>query len=535
MSQSTGKPAENTKESTAYQWFALGAILLGTFIAVLDNSLMNVALPKLISIFGSTTKDIEWVVTGYMLASAVVVPMSGFLADRFGYKTTFLFTVTAFTIGSLLCGLAWSDTSLIVFRVIQGLGGGFIMPLGMAMIYQIVPREKIQVALGVFGIAAMAAPAVGPTLSGYLIEHLSWRYLFFINLPIGMLAVVIGYSILKETPRRENLKFDVSGAILSMLMFGTLLLALTDGQSEGWGSLYIVTLFFISFFSFLLLLWVETGKDNPILDIRLFKNPTFTISTICSCFVMIGLQGGIFLMPLYLQTVQGLSPMQTGLVLMPQSIAMAVMMPVSGKLVTKIGIVPLGMAGLFILGTTTIELHRLTMDTPTHWIDTVLVLRGIGIGLCMMPISSAAMNALPNEMIARASALSNLTRNVMASFGIAVLTSIMTNKQAVYSAKIAESIQGDTPAMAQFQSDVIYRYMELGADLASAKQSVFILLSQLVQKEALARALADTMLVSAIPALFSIVFVFFMAPKKDKSVSAKPEQSGSSPHVIVEM
>lgn len=532
MSQ-TAEVTEKQEENSTYGWIALIVLILGTFLAILDNSLMNVALPKLISVFGVSQKDIEWVVTGYMLASAVVVPMGGFFADRFGYKTTFLTTVAFFVVGSILCGMAWSNASLIVFRIIQGLGGGFIMPVGMAMLYQIMPRDKVQVALGIWGISAMAAPAMGPTLSGYLVDHFSWRYLFYINVPIGIVTVVLGYIILKETPKRTGLKFDITGSILSMIFFGTLLLALADGQTDGWTSLYIVSLFFIAFFSFLLLLWVELGKDNPIMDFRLFKNPIFSISTVASSFVMIALQGGIYLMPIFLQNVQGLTPMQTGLVMMPQSIAMAFMMPISGKLVTKFGVLPLGVIGLTIIGVTTMELHVLSMDTSTHWISMLLVVRGIGIGLCMMPLSSAAMNTMPNHLIGRASSVSNVTRNVMASFGIALLTSIMSHQSTIYGNRIAEGITTDSTAFADFKSSVYYRFLELGTDPETATSGITSVLSGLVQKEALVRGLTDTFVISAIPAFISIILVLFLRKKKDEG-KAENEKSDAA-HISVEI
>ncbi|UJF34130.1 DHA2 family efflux MFS transporter permease subunit [Paenibacillus hexagrammi] len=506
---------------------------MGTFLAILDNSLMNVALPKLMAVFGSSQTDIEWVVTGYMLASAVVVPMGGFLSDRFGYKTTFLTTIVAFIIGSILCGIAWSDTSLIIFRIVQGVGGGFIMPVGMAMLYQIMPRSKIQVAMGIWGISAMAAPAMGPTLSGYLVDNFSWRYLFYINVPIGILAVALGFIILKETPRRTGLKFDFAGSILSMIVFGTLLLALTDGQTDGWTSFYIVSLFFISFFSFILLLWVELGKENPIMDFRLFKNSVFSISTAASSFVMICMQGGIYLMPIFMQSVGGLTPMQTGLVMMPQSIAMAFMMPITGKLVSKYGVVPLGVVGLAIIGLTTLELHVLTQQTPTHWISGLLVIRGIGIGLCMMPLSSAGMNTLPNHMIGRASSVSNVVRNVMASLGIATLTSIMSNKSSQYGARFNELISSNSPAYADFQTNVVHRYMELGTDSGSAASGVIGVLYGLMSKEALTRAITDTLVISAIPAFISIILVLFLRQKK--SQAAQKDSSDAQHHVMVEM
>jgi EmrB/QacA subfamily drug resistance transporter len=536
MSQTSSPPIEEEKITTE-QWLALTVLIIGTFLAILDNSLMNVALPKLMAVFGSTQTDIEWVVTGYMLASAVVVPMGGFLADRFGYKTTFLTTVVAFVIGSALCGMAWSDTSLIIFRIIQGLGGGFIMPVGMAMLYQVMPRSKIQVAMGIWGISAMAAPAMGPTLSGYLVDNFSWRYLFYINVPIGIIAVALGFFLLKETPKKAGLKFDVIGALLAVIVFGTLLLALTDGQADGWTSLKIVGLFFCSFFAFILLLWYELGIENPVMDFRLLKNSIFSLSLAASSFVMIAMMGGIYLMPVFLQNVTGLTPMETGLVLMPQSIAMAFMMPVAGKLVTKFGVVPLGVVGLLIIGLTTLELHVLTDQTSTQWISGLLIFRGIGIGLCMMPLTSAGMNTLPNHLIGRASSLSNVIRNVMASFGIALLTSIMSNRTTVYGTHIAEKISPDSPAFAEFSSNVAHRYMELGTSASVAQGGVSSVLAGLVQKEALVRGIVDTFVYSAIPAFISLVLVLFMIRKK-KAASVSPAQTeGSEPpaHVMVEM
>ncbi|MEC0227739.1 DHA2 family efflux MFS transporter permease subunit [Paenibacillus alba] len=532
----TPEVEKQEEKITGYQWLALLVLILGTFLAILDNSLMNVAIPKLMAVFGSTSTEIEWVVTGYMLASAVVVPMGGFLSDRFGYKTTFLTTVIAFVIGSILCGIAWSDTSLIVFRIIQGLGGGFIMPVGMAMLYQIMPRSKIQVAMGIWGIAAMAAPAMGPTLSGYLVDNFSWRYLFYINVPIGIIAVTLGFIILKETPKRAGLKFDYVGSILCMIVFSTLLLALTDGQSEGWTSLYIVSLFFISIFSFILLIWVELGKDNPIMDFRLFKNPIFTLSLAASSFVMISMQGGIYMMPIFMQNVTGLTPMQTGLVMMPQSIAMAFMMPVAGKLVSKYGVVPLGILGLAIIGCTTLELHVLSQQTSTHWISGLLIIRGIGIGLCMMPLSSAGMNTLPNHLIGRASSVSNVIRNVMASLGIAVLTSNMNNQATQYGARFNESMSSISPAYTDLQTNVVNRYLELGTDASSAAGGVVGVLYGLVQKEALTRAIADTLMLSAIPAFIAIILVFFMRQKKKKNAAAEESaNSDAQHHVMIEM
>lgn len=501
---------EQEEHSASYKWFALIAIVLGAFVAVLNNSLINVALPKLVSVFGSSMDTIQWVLTGYMLASAVVIPLSGYLGDKFGYKITFLASLSGFTIGSVLCGLAWNDTSLIFFRLVQGLSGGLIMPLSMAIIYSIMPREQVGLALGLWGIAAMVAPAVGPTLSGYLVQYYSWRLLFFLSVPIGVFAVMMGLILLKETPKKTGLRLDIEGAVLSVVFFGTLLLALSKGQSEGWTSFYIVSLLFVAFFSMLLLIWVETGKEQPILDLRFFIDIKFAMSTLSSGFVMMGLFGGTFLIPLYLQNVQSLNPVQTGMLMMPQAVAMALMMPVSGRLFDKFGVVPLGLTGLSILGVSTYELHRLALDTSNHWLNIVLTVRGFGIGLCMMPLTTVGMSMIPRDKVGSASSVSNVFRQVMGSLGIAVLTTVMTDRQLFHAYRISEHVVLTSDPANQLMALVAGELTQSGFDASAAAGGAGMILSGLLQKEALVRSVGDTFFISALPIFLCLPLLYFL-------------------------
>lgn len=505
---------QQQSEGNGKMWFSLIAIVMGTFVAVLNSSLMNVAMNKFVAVFGSDINTMQWVITGYTLASAMVIPMSGFLGAKFGNKNIFLYSVAGFTLFSVVCGLAWSASSMILFRIIQGFAGGFIMPIGMSIIYTTFPREKTGTAIGLWGVAAMVAPALGPTFGGYLIQYYSWRLLFFINIPIGILAVVLGKILLKDSPKKEGLKFDTSGAILSMIFFGSLLLALSKGQQEGWTSLFIISLFFVAFFSLLLLIWVELGVKQPVLDLRLFTNLKFTISVIAGSLVMMGMMGGTFLTPLYLQNIQGLTAMQTGLVMMPQSIAMALMMPISGKLADKFGIVPLGILGLAILGVTTLDLHHLTTDTPNHWLNTVLTIRGIGIGLCMMPLTSAGMRAVSLQQVGNASPLSNVCRQVAGSLGIAMFTALMSNRQIVHYQHISDSVSLDSVTANDTLSMLSGAIYSWSVDMGTASGSAAAYLIGIMQKEALVRSIADTFYISAIPAFVCIPFVLFFIQRK---------------------
>lgn len=511
----SGQPAQSEAGSgNARMWLALLAIVLGTFVAVLNSSLMSVAIVEFVSVFSSDVSTMQWVITGYTLASAMVIPMSGYLGARFSNKNVFIYSVAGFTVGSVLCGLAWNASTMILFRIIQGFAGGFIMPVGMSIIFMTFPQEKRGTAMGLWGVAAMVAPALGPTFGGYLLEHFSWRLLFFINIPIGVLAVIAGRLLLRSDPTQKGLKFDFLGAGLSMIFFGTILLALSKGQSEGWTSPFILGLLYVSFFSLLLLIWVELGHKHPVLDLRIFKNPVFTISVISGSLVMMGMMGGTFLTPLYLQNIQGLSAMQTGILMMPQSVAMALMMPLSGKLSDRFGLIPLCVTGLAIMGISTFELYHLTTDTSHHWLNVVLTIRGIGIGLCMMPLTTAGMNAVAPKDIGNASPLSNVCRQVAGSLGIAIFTALMNNRQLQHFQHIAESVSVDSLAANQTISALSGAMYAWTVDTATASGTAISFIAGIIQKEALVRAISDTFYISAIPSLICIPFVFLFRSKK---------------------
>ncbi|MDN4617516.1 DHA2 family efflux MFS transporter permease subunit [Paenibacillus sp. PsM32] len=487
-------PADSPRE----RWLAFIAIILGAFVAILNNSLINVAIPQLTTDLGSTTSRIQWVITGYTLASGIIVPITGFMEQRIGYKKFLIAALSVFTLGTAFCIFAWSDSSLIAARILAGLGGGVIMPLSMTIVYKIMPREQIGMALGIWGVAAMAAPAIGPTLSGYLIEWFNWRFLFIVCIPVALFAILMVIVLIKEPPKGAIVKFDLAGFLLAATCAGTLLYALSSGSSDGWSSFKIVGLFFVAFWSLVFLIFVESGKDNPVIDISLFKNYKFTISVITSSFVMMGLYGGTFLSPLFLQNIQSVSPVHTGIILLPQAIAMAVMMPIAGKLFDKIGIVPIALFGLTLTSIMTYHLHTLTPDTSHLWLQVVLMFRGMGIGICMMPLSTVGMNAVAPEKVGKASTASNLVRTIAGSMAIAILTFLMQSRTALHSQQISESITLDGAQTLQ---------ATLGSSWAS-------ITSGLITLDAYSRGIADTFLVSSIPLFCSIPFIFLFISRR---------------------
>ncbi|NTW05612.1 MAG: DHA2 family efflux MFS transporter permease subunit [Peptococcaceae bacterium] len=521
-------------------------LVLGAFMAILDGSIINVALPRLMAIFNVNPSKIQWIMTAYLLTSGVVVPITGYLGDRFGYKRIYIYSTIAFTIGSALCGIAWSNNSLIIFRVVQAIGGGMLIPLSMSIIYRIIPRQKIGMAMGVWGISATMAPAIGPTLGGYLVDHFSWHLIFTINIPIGIISVLLSYMFIEETEFQKDLKFDFLGTVISSIALVCLLLALSQGQDKGWTSQYIVTLFAISGFSIVIFCLWELSIPDPMLELRLFSNSTFTASILAVSLSSVAMFSAIFLIPMYCQTLRDLSPIQTGLLIMPMALATGMMMPVSGRLFDKIGALPLGIAGISIAAFFTFILSRLTLETDFEWIKWILVCRAIGLSLCLMPLSTAGMNTIPGPLVGRASALNNLARQISSSLGIAFMTYIMVHRQSYHAAWLSDGVTVTSPAAIDFYNQVSgIAASTLGPGTGNLVFQGY--LGIMVQKQAMAQGIGDALLVSSIITLLIIPLVFYLSKdrveasrqkekekyarfiEEEKSKSAEEEVSPSQP------
>ncbi|HOV78663.1 MAG TPA: DHA2 family efflux MFS transporter permease subunit [Bacillota bacterium] len=488
-------------------WLPLLVVVVGAFSAILNNSSINVALPKLMAIFGVTADEIQWVLTAYMLVSGMIIPVTGFVTDQFGAKRVYLASMAVFAFGSVLCSIAWSNGTMIAARVIQGIGGGATMPVSMAIVYSVVPREKIGTALGVWGMAAVCAPAIGPTLGGYVIDHFSWHFLFTMNIPAGIVGILLSHLLLPEIPPRRGTKLDTWGFTLSTAGCFSLLLALSQGHNKGWSSFYIVTLFIISFFLLLLFVLVEITHEQPMLNLRLFKNTIFSISVFAGSLITIGLYGGVFLIPLFAQNLMLLTPYQTGLLLMPSALATAVIMPVSGLLFDRFGAKGLAVAGLSAIILGTWNLSKINLSTSNADIILNTTLRSVGIALAIMPITTAGMNTVPVNLIARASALSNVIRQVAASFGIAMLTAIMQNRQAFHYGALSESVSIDSAAY--YSAGAIQAFLA-NAGASGTSISAVSVLGGIVAKESIVRAIDDTFLVAALFIVFALPFSAFL-------------------------
>lgn len=495
--------SENSKE----KWLVPVLIaLIGALMSILDSSIVNVAIPTMMHVFNTDTGTIEWVVTVYMLALGVVVPFSSWTGERYGYKQVYMAAMVIFTIGSLLCAVSWSVNSLIVSRVIQALGGGMIMPTTMTMIKRIVPRDKFGSAMGVIGIALLMGPALGPTVGGYLVEYVDWRWIFTINLPIGIVGILLSYFFLPELSTNEVGKLDIAGGLSSAIMLFSLLLALSKGADWGWTSESIVFLFYISAVSLILFIYMELTSKNPLLNIRVFKYTTFAMANILSVITNIALFSGVFFIPLFLQNIRGLGALETGIIMLPGALVSGLMMPFTGRLYDKIGPRFMSMAGIACLCYTIYLFHNIDINTPTSTIMVWMMLRGAGTSFASMPAQTASIDSVPQEDVGDASAISNIVSRVSGSFGIAILTEILSSRENFYTAIMSNQVTAANPALSEltqrFSSQFGSGYMAKTLEMASIKG--------LIAQSSFVKSLDDIFIITSIVAIFGLIPAFFL-------------------------
>jgi EmrB/QacA subfamily drug resistance transporter len=403
-----------------------GVVLLGAIMSVLDTTVVNVAIDRLAVDFKSSLTTIQWVVTGYTLALATVIPLTGWAADRFGTKRLYMTSLVLFTIGSVLSGLAWSAASLIFFRVLQGVGGGMIMPAVMTIMTRKAGPNRMGRVMGVLGVPMLVAPILGPILGGWLVDDVSWRWIFFINVPIGIVAFALARIVLDPDEPQPAHRLDWVGMLqlspgLALLIFG-----LAESSTYGFGSLrssgpvVAGAVLIASFF------WHSWRADTPLIDIRTFvRSPAGAAAGTFMLFA-IAFFGALLLLPLYYQSVRGASALTAGLLLAPQGIGAMVTMPIAGRLTDRYGPTWLPAAGIPLLVIGILPFAFVTAHTSYVLLCSFCFVLGLGMGLAMMPTMTAAMQAVPASAIARTSTAMNIIRQAGASIGTAVLTVILS-------------------------------------------------------------------------------------------------------------
>ncbi len=493
-----------------YQWQVLICAVVGTFMVMLDQTVVNIALPKITTVFGVGVHETQLVVTSYMLALAVIMPATGYLSDTFGTKRLYLITMTLFTGGSLLCGLSWNNTSLVAFRVIQGLGGGMMSPLGMTMLFQVVPPNRRNTIMGFFGLPLMLAPVLGPTLGGYLVEYIDWRVIFTLNVPVGCVGLFLGFTLLRETPHVPGLSFDLRGFVLSAVGFSALLLGLSDAATDGWTSPAILARFAIGLTALGAWVWVELTDKHPLLELRLFRIPIFTFSALVTFVLTIGMFGAMLVLPLFLQNLRGLGAAESGLILISQVLPMTITMPLIGRVVDKVGARAVILTGLPLLALTTWQFGRLDLVTSDMQIRLWLAARGCAMGLVMMPSMTAGLNAVPLQLMSRASSMSNVMRQVFGAFGTAIVVTVLQQRQTFHTAALAQSVTPDNLPLQQAMSAAQQWGLAQGLSAVQAQAMGTMLAMKQVVTSASVMAFDDVFRMTAVITLLAILPALFM-------------------------
>lgn len=484
----------------------LTAMLFGMFIAILNQTLLNVALPKINTEFNISASTGQWLMTGFMLVNGILIPISAFLFNKYSYRRLFIIALVLFTIGSLVCAISTNFPMMMGGRVLQAIGAGVLMPLGSNVIVTIFPPEKRGVAMGTMGIAMILAPAIGPTLSGYIVQNYHWNVMFYGMFALGVVAIIFGNFWFRLYQKTTNPKADYQGIVYSTIGFGALLYGFSEAGNKGWGSFEIVTMFIIGVVFIAAFVIRELTMRVPMLNLEVLKSSTFTLTTIINMVVMMSLFGGMILLPIYLQNLRGFSALDSGLLLLPGSLVMGVLGPITGKLLDTIGLKPLALFGIAIMAYGTWELTKLNMDTPYFHIMGIYVVRSFGMAFVMMPLMTAAINALPPRLISHGNAFLNTMRQLAGSIGTAILVTVMTTQTTNHVAAFANDLDKTNPVI---QDSVRQMAAEYGGQ-SGALQVIMKYVNQL----ATIQGINDAFWIATGLAVLALILSLFLKGKK---------------------
>ncbi|MCL5035437.1 MAG: DHA2 family efflux MFS transporter permease subunit [Bacteroidetes bacterium] len=523
LSGSMGVPHH---EHPSYKWWVLVNVMMGTFMVVLDSTIVDVSLAKVMATFGVGIDTVKWIATAYLLVFAIFLPTSGWIADHFGFRKTYSLGLALFTLGSLLCSISWNMTALIMFRVIQGAGGGLLMPVGMAIVVREFPPDKRGMALGFWAIAAAASVSLGPTLGGYLIDNFAWHSIFDINVPVGILGVFATLVIQREYKTETRRAFDIIGFLSIVLFLAPLLVALSDGNASwntgGWTSGFTLGCFALSLIGLVTFLVVEFNVRHPLIELRLLKNFNFGMSNLVLFIFGMGMFGSTFLLPLYLQNGLGFTAFQAGSLFLPLGLIMAVMGPVAGILSDKLNPKIISSIGIALLALSLFVNRYLSLFSMTSDIMVSLYLRGLGMALIFTPLNTLSLAEIPKERLAQASGLFNVIRQVGGSFGVAIMGTLLTDRTVFHTTIYGQVVSKASPVT----QSVLYGLQSfaqnaLGSSVSLAAMRANALLAYSISQQAFVSAVDDDFLVASMITILCVVPILFLRYKKPQGERVK--------------
>lgn len=509
-------------EHETYKWWVLANVMIGTFMAVLDATIVNVALPKIMASFGIDIDTAEWVLTAYLLVFAVMLPTSGWVADHFGYKRTYFLALVLFTFGSFLCGMAWNENALIAFRIIQATGAGFMMPVGMAIVTREFPVQQRGIALGFWSIAAAASVSLGPLVGGYLVDNIGWNAIFDVNVPVGIVALFATMVIQREYKTEHTRSFDFVGFISMSVFLSSLLLALSDANAAwntgGWTSPFILSCFAISAITLTIFLATEFTTRHPLIELDLFKDFNFTVTNGILFIFGLGMFGSTFLLPLYLQNSLGYTAFQAGAVFLPIGILQAVFSPVSGLLSDKVNPKVPAIIGIILLGISLYLNGSLSLFSERGQIMMPLLMRGVAMGLLFTPLTTLALSSIPKHKIAQASGLFNVIRQLGGSFGVAIMGALLTRRMLYHLTMFGQMVDQQSAAFQNvLQNLARFSQQALGGPMSYAAMRAKAMIASHVMQQSFVQAVCDDFLIAAAITFVGVFPILILRTRKQQA------------------
>ncbi|MEK3646377.1 MULTISPECIES: DHA2 family efflux MFS transporter permease subunit [unclassified Aeribacillus] len=453
----------------------IAILFVGAFVSFVNETFLNVALPSIMKDFEISPSSAQWLSTGYMLINGILIPASAFLLQKFTNRQLYLTAMSLFTAGTVLASLSPTFGVLLVARMFQAAGSAIMAPLLMNVMLVAFPVERRGTAMGFFGLVMITAPAIGPTLSGWIVEHYSWRTLFDIVIPIAALTLILAIFKLKNILPQKQISLDILSLILSSIGFGGILYGFSSAGEKGWDSVHVYGTIIVGTISLVLFIMRQLKMEEPLLQFRIYKYPMFALSSAISIILSMTMFSAMLLMPIYIQTIRGISPFDSGLLMLPGAIIMGIMSPITGRLFDKFGARALAIIGLSITIFTTYEFSHLTMDTSYSFLMLMYSLRMLGMSMVMMPVMANGINQLPQTMNPHATAMNNTLQQVSGAAGSALLVTLMQNKAESEAERLAQSAAGDPAKMADIMNEAMLNGINF-----SFKISVLIALIALV-------------------------------------------------------
>jgi DHA2 family multidrug resistance protein len=512
------------------KWAIAITVALGAMLEVIDVSIVNVALPHMQGNLGATLSEIGWVITGYGMANVVIIPLTAWLDDRFGRKRYFIFSLVAFIVASILCGLATSLPMLIFARVLQGMGGGSMLGKAQSILFQTFSKEEQGAAQTAFGLSVIVGPAIGPTLGGWLTDALNWRWIFFINIPVGIIAVILAITFLPsdepfpsdEPSRRPGSRVDWLGIFLMTVGLAGLQVILEEGQQHDWfDSRFISTMAFTSVTALIVFVWWELRVEHPAVDLRVLKYRSVAAGSLYSIVLGAGLYGALFAIPIFAQANLHFTAQQTGELLIPSALATGAAMIVTGKLVGKVGPRVLIVAGGVMTAGVMFALGSLNPNTGSSDLFWPLVFRGLGSATMFIPLSIATLGSLPKHVVPAASGFYNLTRQLGGSLGIATLTTLLARREATHRAVLVERISPLSQAAMERLHELTAHFQKLGASAHDAQVRAFATIDQIVNGQSALQSFDDLFRYVGIAFLVTLPLILLLGKGGSKNAAAE--------------